>query len=148
MDQEEYIQARVDEQIGWYDRKSQRNQRIFKLLRSIEIIAAASIPFLAGHSDLPYGSWMIGFLGLLVAVLVGILSLYRFQENWTSYRTTCEALQHEKFLFLSGAEPYDQKDPFPLFVQRVESVIAKEHTGWTQYMQGSEKNKQDDGSKS
>ena len=142
MDQEEYIQKRVDDQIEWYDHKSQRNQWVFKRIRAIEIIAAASIPFIAGHSELPYGSWVTGLLGLIVAVLAGLLSLFQFQENWTSYRTTCEALKHEKFLFLTFAEPYNGKDPFPLFVRRVESVISKENTGWSQYIQGSDDSQQ------
>jgi hypothetical protein len=43
---EEYIEQRLNDQIGWYDRKSATNQRWFKRLRFAEIVAAAhnSIP--------------------------------------------------------------------------------------------------------
>jgi hypothetical protein len=46
---DEYINERVDDQINWYDQKSQRAQRWFKILRAIGIIAAGSIPLFAGY---------------------------------------------------------------------------------------------------
>jgi len=74
---------------------------------------------------------IIGLLGLLVAIITAILGLYKFQENWIAYRTTCESLRHEKYLFLTECEPYDGDAPFKLFVQRVESLISKENTKWS-----------------
>ena len=47
---EEYIEQRLNDQIGWYDRKSTANQRWFKRLRFAEIVAAATIPFLSGFA--------------------------------------------------------------------------------------------------
>jgi hypothetical protein len=47
---EEYIEQRLSDQIGWYDRKSSTNQRWFKRLRFAEIVAAATIPFLSGFA--------------------------------------------------------------------------------------------------
>ena len=47
---EEYVEQRINDQIGWYDRKSTTNQRWFKRLRFAEIVAAAAIPFLSGCS--------------------------------------------------------------------------------------------------
>jgi hypothetical protein len=47
MEQNTYIQERLDDQIDWYDKKSQSNQKWHKRLRVIELIAGASIPFLA-----------------------------------------------------------------------------------------------------
>ena len=48
MNEEEYISARLDAQIAWYDNKSQRAQSWFKRLRGIEVVAASSIPVIAG----------------------------------------------------------------------------------------------------
>ena len=141
MNQDEYIQSRVDGQITWYNRKSETNQRWFRIMRIVEIVAAASIPLLAGYTDLPPAKIIVGCLGLLVAVIAGVLGLYQFQELWTGYRSTCEALKQEKYLFLTKTEPYNQNDSFPLFVQRIENLIAKEHTSWIQNMRaaGAEK---------
>lgn len=137
MSPEEYINERVDEQIGWYDRKSQHAQKWFKRLRIIEVIAAVSIPFAAGLERFSYtASWsflIVGLLGMVVAVLSTIISLSQYQENWIEYRTTCESIKHEKFLFLTNTEPYGVENPFALFVQRVENLISRENSAWSQY---------------
>lgn len=49
MTPEQYMEDRVDDQIKWYDSRSQANQRWYKHLRSIEIVLAASIPFMVGN---------------------------------------------------------------------------------------------------
>jgi hypothetical protein len=132
MNPEEYIQTRVDEQIEWYNKKSGHNQNWFRRLRIIEIVAAAMIPLLAGYADLDAMKIAVAVLGLLIAVIAGVLGLFQFQENWTSYRVTCESLKQEKYLFVTKTEPYHQADSFPLFVQRVEALMANEHSAWAQ----------------
>jgi hypothetical protein len=136
MKEEDYISKRVDNQIDWYDSKSKKAQLWFKRLRGIEIISAAAIPLIAGFAEEPVPvTLIVGLLGALIAVISSIISLNQFQENWTEYRTTCESLKHEKFLFLTKAEPYHQENYFSLFVQRVESLISKENSSWSQYTQ-------------
>ena len=46
MNQEDYLKDRLDNQIDWYDKKSQWNQKWFKRLQVFQLIAAAIIPFL------------------------------------------------------------------------------------------------------
>jgi hypothetical protein len=131
----EYFQQRLDEQIEWYDRKSMSSQRAFKRLRLVEILAAATIPVLAGFGQ---GSQSFalatGLAGMLVTVIAGILALYRFQENWREYRATAEALKQEKFLYLSRARPYQGEQRFETLVQRVETLLSRETTEWTEAM--------------
>ncbi len=142
MTQEEYLKNRVEDQIAWYDQKSQVNQQAYKRLRMIEIVAAAMIPLLAAYTDAVSAlKLVVGGLGVLIAVLAGVISLYRFQENWSEYRITAEALKQEKFLFLTRAEPYEVDDPLSLFVQRVESLLAREHSTWVQSLRAGAKGK-------
>lgn len=132
MNEEEYLTSRLDDQINWYDKKSQTNQKLFKRLKISEIIIAGIIPFLAGiGSIIPYHSLIIGALGVIIALLVGLSSLYKFQENWIEYRTTAETLKHEKYLFLAKCTPYDRDDSFQTLVQRIESIISKENSQWS-----------------
>lgn len=141
MNDEEYINSRVDSQISWYDGKSQSAQRWFKWLRGTEIVAAAAIPLIAGFAADPFPVTLtLGILGASIAVVSAAISLNQFQENWTEYRTTCESLKHEKFLYLTKAEPYHEEEPFRLFVQRVESLISKENSAWSQYTQANIEN--------
>jgi hypothetical protein len=141
MNQEEYLKERLQDQIDWYDRKSMQNQKCFKRLQVIAIFASISIPFLAGYitEATVLLKLSVGILGLVVAAITAILGLYKFQENWLEYRTTCESLKHEKYLYLTNSDPYDQEEPFKLLVERVESLISKENTAWNRRMKKEKK---------
>lgn len=135
------ILARLDEQLDWYDRKSLSNQRYFKRIKIAEIIAAALIPFLSAINFKHVTLWTAG-LGVLITVLEGWLHLYQFQQNWTTYRSTCEQLKHEKYLYLGGAAPYaNASNPRALLAERVESLVSQEHAKWASIQQQEEKQK-------
>jgi hypothetical protein len=132
MTPEEYMERRVEDQIRWYDKKSQSAQSWFKRIRAAEIVLAAAIPVLATFTDTSVAAQVtIGLLGAGVVVLASFLSLNQYQENWIQYRTSCEALKYEKFLFLTKTEPYDSGAPYPLFVDRIESRILQENGAWS-----------------
>lgn len=142
---EEYLAQRVEGQLQWYENKSRRNKRAYQWLRVYEILAAAMIPFLTGYlnDQASYVKFTVGTLGVSIAVISGILALYRLQENWLQYRTTCEALTREKYYFLTQAAPYDTADRFPLFVQRVEAILSEENSKWAHSVATSEKKSAD-----
>lgn len=142
MDKENYLEERLEAQIDWYDTKSKSNQSWFKNLRIAEIFCAALIPFVAGFSEsIPNGQIVIGLLGVIIAVCAGLSGLNKYQENWLTYRTTCETLRHEKYLFLTGCSPYEGKDSFNKFVDRIESLISKENTQWSRFSNDKTNNK-------
>ena len=132
--QKDYLENRLEDQIKWYNKKSGKNQKMFKGMQLVTIITAACIPFLTGY--LSDGAiclkYVVGALGVLVVILTGINNVYKFQENWIAYRTTCESLIHEKYLYKTGTKPYNGNEPFNLLVQRVEMLISKENSSWTE----------------
>jgi hypothetical protein len=135
----DYIKERLEDQIDWYDKKSKWNQRWFKALKVAEFVAAGSIPLLTGVLG-PYissSNLIVGILGALIALLAGILSLYQFQENWNNYRTTCESLKHEKFMFLTRVAPYEGDEACKTLVSRIESLISKENSDWSRLIRSS-----------
>jgi hypothetical protein len=143
MNEEEYLKNRLDDQINWYDRKSSQNQKTYKRLQFVLIISAASVPFISGYVDnLSYLQYLLGGIGVLIAAVTGLLSLYKFQEIWTTYRTTCESLRREKFLYLTRTDPYIEKNAFNLLVQRVEALLAKENSSWVEVMKKTEGQKE------
>ena len=82
---------RLDDQIEWYDSKSQSNQKLFKLVKALQLAAAAGIPVVAAlDGEIP--NWVFAALGGLVLILEGVQQLYQYQQNWINYRSTCEAL--------------------------------------------------------
>lgn len=129
----EYLSSRLDDQIAWYSTKSTYCQTRHKVLRVLEVIAAALIPFLSAiGTDIPHNSWIVGSLGAVIAVCAAPSGIFKFHENWIQYRATSEQLKHEKYLFLARAAPYADNDAFHVLVHRVEGLISKENSTWTQ----------------
>ena len=120
---------RLEDQLGWYDRKSISCQRAFKRLKILQLVAAAAIPVAA---TLDAAAWITGGLGALVVVVEGIQQLGQYQQNWMNYRSTCEALKHEKFLFVAGAGHYrNAAEPERMLAERIEGLVSQEHAKWT-----------------
>ncbi|HTT25327.1 MAG TPA: DUF4231 domain-containing protein [Candidatus Sulfotelmatobacter sp.] len=129
------IMERLEDQIGWYDRKSMSNQRTFKRIKIIEIGAAALIPFISAL-HFQQSTWITGGLGVLITVLEGLLHLNQYEQNWITYRSTCESLKHEKYVYLAKAGPYAGSPyPYALLADRVESIVSQEHAKWASVQQ-------------
>jgi len=129
------IIERLEDQLDWYDRKSLANQRAYKRIKVVEILAAATIPLLAAVGR-PQISMVTGGLGVLITVLEGMLHLNQYQQNWINYRSTCEALKHEKYTYLGRAAPYrNVPDPHALLTERIESLVSQEHAKWASTQQ-------------
>src|SRR5829696_6762225 len=111
---------RLEDQINWYDRKSGDNQRRYKWLKLLELAVAAALPVL-----------VIGALAAVIVVLEGAQHLYQFQEHWITYRSTAEALKHERYLYLAEAGPYLGEDRHRQLAERIEGLISQEHAKWT-----------------
>jgi hypothetical protein len=124
------IMERLADQIAWYDRKSLSNQRIYKRIKVVEILAAAIIPLIAALS-IPHVAIVTGGLGVLITVLEGLIHLNQYQQSWIAYRSTCEALKHEKYVYLGKAAPYASvAEPYALLAERIESLVSQEHAKW------------------
>lgn len=129
---------RLEEQIKWYGRRGITNRRMFLTQKTIVIVAAALIPFLSGlklpgeWQGIATTQWISGGLGVLIAILESLQQLHQYHANWIGYRSTCEALRHEKFLFYAKAVPYAAaSDPRVLLAERVESLVSQENAKWT-----------------
>ena len=120
---------RLLEQIAWYDRKSIAAQRWFKRLKLVELVAAASLPPIVGLSS---PRWIAAVTASLIVVLEGCQHLYQWHDQWNSYRSTCEALRHEQYVFLAGAGDYaTAPNPTALLAERIEGLVSQEHAKWT-----------------
>jgi hypothetical protein len=124
---------RLESQIAWYDRKSNQNQHWFKRLKILQIVTAALIPVAAA---LGVHAKPIGAAGALIVILEGLQQLQQYQQNWTTYRSTCERLKHEKYLYLAKAGPYVAAPrPDALLAERVEGLVSQEHAAWVSQQQ-------------
>jgi len=128
-DEQDATWDRLEDQLTWYDRKSTSAQRAYKRLKFIEIATAAAVPPLIG---LGVASAIPAALAAAVVVLEGTVQLYQFQSNWITYRSTAEALKHERYLYLAAAGPYAEANRHRVLAERIEGLISQEHAKWTQ----------------
>ncbi len=115
--------------LAWYDGKAKHHKDWFHRLKVAQIVIAAAIPVSAGGGA---SAWITGSLGASIVVLEGLQQLFQFQQNWTGYRATAEALKHEKHLYLARADPYanvPREDA--LLAERVEGLVSQEHSAWS-----------------
>ena len=124
---------RLDDQIDWYDKKSGANQRRYKWLKAITMVSAALVPV---FSIQEWGRPYAAALGILIVLSEGLQQLNQYQANWIAYRSTCESLKHEKYLYLAQAGPYASLDkPLPLLAERIEGLVSQEHAKWVSAQQ-------------
>jgi Protein of unknown function (DUF4231) len=67
-------------------------------------------------------------MSVCVSVLLGLEHLSQYHSNWITYRSTCQALKHEKYT-------YHRSIPGPanslaLLSERLESLVLIEHSKW------------------
>lgn len=133
LDIQEYIEKRVNNQIDWYDGKSQEAQNWYKTLQVIEIILASLIPLLSAYSTSCRSiAVTVGIFSAVIAIIESISKLNKYHENWIQYRTTCEMLRYQKYLFLTRSAPYNNSDETieNVFVRNIENIVSSENNQW------------------
>jgi Protein of unknown function (DUF4231) len=63
---------RLEDQIGWYDRRSGNNQRCYKWLKLLQLLVAAALPVVAGIQS---PVWVTGGPAVVILVLEGAAPL-------------------------------------------------------------------------
>jgi hypothetical protein len=125
---------RLEDQIKWYDNESASAKRMFKRLKTATLGISVSIPLSAAfatHYPL-YTGVITGVMGASIALLEGLQQLNQYHQNWITFRSTTEALNHEKFLFLATAGPYAAaSNPRSVLAERIESLVSLEHAKWS-----------------
>ncbi|MDQ4021335.1 MAG: DUF4231 domain-containing protein [Actinomycetota bacterium] len=123
---------RLEDQLGWYDRKSIAAQQAYKRVKLSQLIIGAAVPVFAG---LQVSAAITATLAAYVVVAEGAQQLYQWQTNWVLYRATAESLKHEKYLYLAAAGPYNTDDRHRVLAERLEGLVSQEHAKWTESRQ-------------
>ena len=156
MTQEEYIKERIDDQIGWYEKKSAFCQKKHKFWQVTKIIAALLITCLSlwatSDSTLSDGakppfvkvSHIIGILGAFLVFVESFVKIFDYEKLWIQYRGAAEGLKREKLLFQTGTAPYDNADAFSMLVQQSEAIMKNEVQGWVKLREEKDKEKEND----
>lgn len=142
MDEQEYIEKRLDDQARWYSRKSAWNQNWYKRLKVASLVFSAFVPVAISLIDShPWIKILIAIAGAATAIITGVLGVCKFQENWIQYRIACETLKREKYLFLTKCGVYaNETNSLNLLVEKTEDILLNENACWTQTHQRNTKN--------
>lgn len=125
---EAQVMRRLTQQLRYYEARSRTNQRWYRFLKIVQLVAAALIPVVVSVN---VSGWVTGGLGSLVVVVEGVQQLYQFQELWLAYRSTAEALRREQHLYQIRAGDYATSGDAPqLLAGRVEALLGQEHSRW------------------
>jgi Protein of unknown function (DUF4231) len=128
------VWERLEDQLGWYDRKSGDARRWYQSLKVVQIVVAAAIPVAAAAGA---SRTVPAALGATVVVIEGIQQLFQFHQNWIRYRTAAESLKREKYLYLAKAGQYATADsPDALLAETVERISSKEGASWSEGRRG------------
>lgn len=120
---------RLEQQIAWYDSKSRSAQLWYKRVKFCEFVASGMVPIAA----LTLPGWSTALIGGLAVILEGLQQLNQWQHNWITYRSTCEALRHEKYSYIARSGSYKglpDGEAYQMLVERVESLVSTEHAKW------------------
>lgn len=119
---------RLDDQISWYDRKSKANQTCYKWLKFLTLVSGVLVPVM---SSIDWGRPYAATLGIIIVIAEGLQQLNQYQALWITYRSTCEALKHEKYTYLASAGAYAASEkPLALLAERIEGLVSQEHAKW------------------
>ena len=91
------VVAAPREQIRWYSRGARRKKRWYMRIKLVRIVSAARRPVLAATACRPRSP---PASARSIVVLESVQRLFQFRSDWTHYRSTSEALKHEKYLYL------------------------------------------------
>jgi hypothetical protein len=145
VEQKDYLNNRINPKIKDYDKKARFNQYNFYIWQTLTIIAAALVPVFSGFvaDDAIQFKWVVALLGGTSAVIAGLLSLFKFQENWIRCRSAYQDLEsHISKFNVSAGIYWDKKNAFNLLVENCESILDAERGQWAE--KSSREGKQDE----
>lgn len=72
---------------------------------------------------------LISILSFISTVIAGLLSLFKYQEQFVQYRTNIELLKRAASLYHSGVAPYDKANTMDyLFTEKIEEIANLTNT--------------------
>jgi hypothetical protein len=131
MQEQQYLEERLEHQIKWYASKSRKNKKWHLGLRLTTILLSTSLPFLTNYlSEFTQIKYIIAFIGVAIAIIEGLQSLYKFNDNWILYRRITENLRKEKIFYLTKSGAYKQNGTLQYLVDNAETLMGTENTTW------------------
>jgi hypothetical protein len=133
---ETYISERFNDAISWYDTKAVMAKKWYQRMKATTVIGGALVPVLI-NIKIAYLDVLTTIISIIVVLLVSLISVFHYREQWVNYRSTEQFLRREYFLFTGKEGPYlemEEADAYHFFVQRVEGKIEAENASTLQVL--------------
>lgn len=136
---EAYLHQRLEDQIGYYEKKSSRNKRTYYALSIAAIAANAMIPVVSvflPSATIP--KLIITLLSAVAAMVSSILILFNARELWAKYRLNAsrlQALRHQYYTRSGIFAGMDEEQAFQQLVALCEQQMQEENTSWETTLQ-------------
>lgn len=131
-----YMEYRWFSEWSFFDKKAAENKKRYLRYQWIIGVGSVAVPVLVGINpttqigqDLLYLVTVV--ISLSVAIAAAIENIYKYGENWRSYRQAAEELKQEKSLYDVGAGRYQSdSNAFLRFAERCEEIVAQQNGRW------------------
>ena len=125
----QYALGVADSSYEWYRTRSIRSRRAFKASEFAVIIFSSAIPIVALFTS---SSKIIpAVLGTCVVVLTSSRALFNWQENYLRFGRAREAVEAQRRLYQTRAEPYsDAETRNQILVAEITRIETEEMSQW------------------
>src|SRR2546429_402872 len=89
----------------WYRVRAIRCRRAYRVAETTVLAISTAVPTSAVLA--PGNARITAILGALVVILSGLRSIFHWQDNFLRFSAAREAIEAERRLFRTAAEPYD-----------------------------------------
>ncbi|MEU4293912.1 DUF4231 domain-containing protein [Kribbella sp. NPDC026596] len=112
----------------WYFRQAKRARIAYRLLGTVQLVAALVIAISVAISA---PTWLAPALGGVIALAEGIRTLFGFKDSYPAYTRTAQQLRNEAWLYAQRAGRYGKADdPVRLLAERVVDISQEETSDW------------------
>lgn len=125
----EYAMSIANGSYNWYRTAAIRSRRMYRLSEISVLVVSAAIP--AAAAIAPHNAITPAVLGAIVVILSGLRALFRWHHNYLRFSGAREAVEAERRMYLTGAEPYDDlaaRDR--VLVAAISRIEQTEMGGW------------------
>lgn len=129
---QDYLETDLAKQRQWYSARASKHKAYAQRMGLAVIAGGGLVTFVAAIKPLEPGvaTIILAALGFLIALVQGIMRIWRYDETWVEYRKASERMKREQRLYVNACGPYadgaDEEARFKAFVMAIEQVIAEE----------------------
>ncbi|MEU3461949.1 DUF4231 domain-containing protein [Streptomyces sp. NPDC006733] len=99
-----YALGLADGSYSWYARAAIKARRFYRLTEVVQLLVSGAIPVTAVYE--PGDARVPAVLGGIVVVVTGLRAAFHWQEDYVRFSQAREAVEAERRLYRTGAEPY------------------------------------------